>query len=732
MKRRTLLLGAALAGTGALVVGFRAWDASFDQAARRLVETPRDHLLAGWVLIGDDDTVTVLTPGVDVGQGAQTALAMMLAEELDADWAKVRVRSAPADEAFADCFLAEGYVLKGRSLGPLQGVADMIFAEAARHMSLQMTGGSTAVAYTGQYGLRIVGAAAREMLVSAAAARLRADVTELETSDGTVVHRASGHVLRYGALAATAARQPVPARPKLKPRDRYTLVGRSVPRLDIPDKVTGALQYGIDMVLPDMRYAAIRSAPVHGGRLLHVDSKPALALKQVERVVPLAGAVAVVAQNYWAARKGLEALSPAFSDEGNGGVSSDSIFERQLQALNSGSGKSEVKIGDVGAAFARDGVRIAIAEYRVPFLAHAPIEPINVTAQFKDGRLTLWTGDRDPLASRIAVAKSTGLSPTDVTFHALPCGGCFGARSVKNSAADIYLTHAAETARVMSPFPVKMIHSREEDFAQDAYRPQLMSRIRGAVDQQGKLVAWEQIYVAGAPSLATAFDIPYAVPNKSIRSVTAPHHIRIGSWRSVNSSQHAFWAESFVDELAHASGADPYVFRRAALAEGSREQRVLDVVAEASNWGAPLPAGTGRGIALAPSFGTIVAEVIEASWADGGAPRIHRVVAAVDCGDIVHPDTAEQQVEGAIIMGLSAALYEAITIRDGRVAQSNFPAYPVLKLAETPEIEVHFLTSDAPLGGLGEVGLPPVAPAVTNALFAATGRRIRRLPICNV
>ena len=732
MKRRTFLVGAALGGTGALVVGFRAWNASFERRARRLVDTPRSHLLAGWVMIDDDDTVTVLTPGVDVGQGAQTALAMMLAEQLDADWAKVRAESAPADEAFADRFLAEGYVLKGRSLGVLQGAGNMIFAEAARLMSLQMTGGSTAVRFTGQYGLRIVGAAAREMLLSAAAARLGVDVAELETRAGTVVHRRSGHVLHYGALAAAAAREAVPVGPRLKPRDRYTLVGRSVPRLDIPDKVTGALQYGIDMVLPDMRYAAVRSAPVQGGRLLHVDPAPALAIKQVERVVPLAGAVAVVARNHWAARKGLEALSPAYSDEGNGGVSSESIFERQSRALGHGAARSDAAIGDVAAAFAGRGVRIAAAEYRVPFLAHAPVEPVNATAQFKDGRLTVWTGDRDPLASRMAVAKAAGLAPADVTFHALPCGGCFGARSVRNSAAGIYLAHAAEIARAMSPFPVKMIHSREEDFAQDAFRPQLTSRIRGAVDPQGKLVAWEQIYIAGAPSLATAFDIPYPVPNKSIRSVTVPHHLRVGSWRSVNSSQHAFWSESFIDELAHTGGQDPYLFRRAALADGSREQRVLDVAAKAGNWGAPLPVGTGRGIALAPSFGTVVAEVIEASWPDGGRPRVHRVVAAVDCGDLVHPDTAEQQVTGAIIMGLSAALYEEITIRDGRVAQSNFPDYPVLKLAETPEIEVHFVRSGAPPGGLGEVGLPPVSPALTNALFAATARRIRRLPIDNV
>ena len=731
MKRRTFLVG-ALAGAGALVVGFRAWDTSFDRAARHLVETPHSHLLAGWVRIDDDDTVTVFTPGVDVGQGAQTALAMMLAEELDADWAKVRAESAPADEAFADRFLAEGWVLKGRSLGVLQGAGDMIFAEAARLMSLQMTGGSTAVAFTGQHGLRIVGAAAREMLLSAAKARFRVDVAELETADGTVVHRPSGRVLRYGALAAAAARETVPARPRLKPRDRYTLVGRSVPRLDIPSKVTGALRYGIDMILPDMRYAAVQSAPVHGGRLLHVDPEPALAVKQVERVVPLFGAVAVVARNYWAAHKGLAALLPTWSDEENGSVSSDAIFERQLRALNNDSGKSDVTIGNVGAAFTGNGVRTVTAEYRVPFLAHAPIEPINATTQFKDGRLTVWAGDRDPLASRLAVAKAIGLSPADVTFHVLPCGGCFGARSVKNSAAGIYLAHAAEIARAMSPFPVKMIHSREEDFAQDAYRPQLMSRIRGAVDAQGRLVAWEQIYIVGAPSRATAFDIPYSVPNKSILSVTAPHHVRVGSWRSVNSSQHAFWAESFVDELAHAGGADPYVFRRAALAQGSREQRVLDAVAKAANWGAPLPVGVGRGIALAPSFGTIVAEVIEASWANGGAPQVHRVVAAVDCGDIVHPDTAEQQVEGAIIMGLSAALHEEITIRNGHVTQSSFPDYPVLKLAEIPEIEVHFVRSGAPLGGLGEVGLPPVVPALTNALFAATGRRIRRLPICNV
>ena len=276
-----------------------------------------------------------------------------------------------------------------------------------------------------------------------------------------------------------------------------------------------------------------------------------------------------------------------------------------------------------------------------------------------------------------------------------------------------------------------MIRSREKDFGQDAYRPQVMTRIRGALDQDGALIAWDQIYVAGAASLASAFDIPYAVPNKSIRSVAVPHHVRIGSWRSVNSSQHAFWSESFVDELAYESGQDPYLFRRRLLADGSREQRALDVAAKAANWESPPPPGIGRGIALAPSFETIVAEVVEASLAPDGAPRILRVVAAVDCGSVVHPGTAQRQVEGAILIGLSAAVHERIIVSDGHVMQTNFSDYPVLTPAETPQIEVHFVESDAPVGGLGEVGVPPVAPALTNALFAISGRRIRHLPIRN-
>jgi isoquinoline 1-oxidoreductase beta subunit len=730
MQRRTFLIGLA-AGAGGLALGYRAWSAGFDTRAATLVARDGGSLLGGWIKIGTDDTVTVYIPHVDMGQGVHTALAMLAAEELDASWSRVRTERAPADKAFANRFLAEGWVLQTWPPVPhlLDGAVDMTFAEVSRFLDLQVTGGSTAIRFTGQVGMRVIGAAARAMLIEAAARRWGVPAGGLDAADSVVSHAASGRSARYGELAAEAARLHVPASPRLKARTDFKIVGTSPPRLDIPAKVQGAAGYGIDLQLPGMLHAAVKAAPVHGARLVAVDPAPALAMSGVERVVRLDNAVAVAARSYWQASRALAALSPQFSDGGNGAVSSATLAAEQERALATQLGSSRYSAGDAEAALrgAPPG-RVVEAVYRVPFLHHATMEPINATAQYRDGKLTIWAGEQDALGSRANLARWLGVGVAAVELLPLPVGGAFGRRMAPTAG---YLVNAARIAMEMAPRPVKTIWSREEDFAQGAYRPALMSRVRAAIGPDGRPLAWSQLYVdnPAVDDRDAAYAIPYLVPNQAIRRVPLATHVRTGNWRSVAHSQHAFYTECFIDELAHAAGQDPFTYRRDLLPPGSRPRRVLEAAAAKAGWGEALAPGTGRGIALVESFGTVVAHVVEASLDHGGIPRVHRVTAVVDCGVVCHPDTAAAQVEGAIVMGLSAAISEEIAIDAGAVVQRSFPDYPLLTLAQTPRIEVHFVASDAACGGLGEPGLPPVAPALANALFAATGRRLRTLPL---
>ncbi len=732
MKRRTFLIG-SLAAAGGLALGYRAWSRSFEAQAVHLVAQDGESLLGGWIKIGADDLVTVYIPHVDMGQGTHTALAMMAAEELDADFSRVRAERAPAEKAFANRFLGEGWVLHRWNIPHVldEGI-DVAFAEAARLFNLQVTGGSTAVRFTGQFGMRIIGAAARAMLVEAAARRWGVGAEHLAAADGIVTHAARGRRARYGDLAADAARLSVPASPRLKPRRDFKIIGTSPPRFDVRAKVQGAAGYGIDLRLPGMLYAAVQAAPVHGGGLLALDPAPALAIPGVERVVSLKHAAAVVARSYWQAQRALAALAAAFSEAGNAGVSSSSLGAAHDRALATDRGRRMQSAGNAEASLgsAPAGRRVD-ATYRVPFLHHAAMEPINATAQYENGKLTVWAGEQDGLGSKASLARWIGLSAADVTLIPLPVGGAFGRRAAASAA---YLEQAARIAMALSPRPVQMIWSREEDFTQGTYRPALTTRLRGALAADGRPLAWSQVYTdnPGVRDHSAAYAVPYAIPNLSIRSVSLPTHVRVGIWRSVAHSQHGFWTETFIDELAHAAGQDPFHYRRDLLPAGSRHRRVLETAAGRAGWGEPLSSGVGRGIALVESFGTVVAHVIEASLGADGIPHVHRVTAAVDCGQVCHPDTATAQVEGAIVMGLSAAIAEAITLEGGMVAQRNFPDYPILTLAQTPpRIDVHFLASDGPWGGLGEPGLPPVAPALGNALFAATGRRLRTLPFVN-
>ena len=536
-----------------------------------------------------------------------------------------------------------------------------------------------------------------------------------------MTHAGSGRTVSFGELAADAAQLEPPVHPTLKRREQYSIVGRATPRFDIPSKVNGAATYAIDVALPGMLYAAVRAAPVFGARLNAVDPKVAEQMPGVVRVVQLENAVAVVADGYWRALQATRALTPSFSDTDRNAASSETIFAAYAAALEREDGDKVHSSGNATKTLSAASKTIE-AEYRVPFLAHATMEPMSTTVRIADGRCEVWTGVQDPLGARKVAAEAADLDEGEVFLNNQQLGGGFGRRL---PGAHDYVDQAVRIAKVMAPAPVKLIWSREEDIQHDFYRPAVLGRFQGALDSSGAPLAWiSRFNGPGGEAARTA----YAIPHQDIRAIDHDTHVRLGSWRSVEHSQHGFFSECFVDELAHAAGKEPFEFRRALLTSAPRHRAVLEKAALMSGWGTPLPAGRGRGIALVESFGTIVAETAEVEVVDGSV-RVRRVCAAVDCGEVVNPDTAAAQIEGGIIFGMAAALFNEITIRDGRVVQTNFNDYPMPKLADAPEILVEFISSNAPMGGLGEPGVPPIAPAIANALFAATGQRLRTLPL---
>ena len=725
VKRRAFLVGsAALIGGGLFAVSWSERAAT--RKAAKLAGKDSAGVFQTWIRIEQDDTVTIFSPHVDMGQGSITGLAQMAADELDADWRKVAVESAPVNVAFANAPLAKGF---GGELLPftiptfLKGIAGSAFALLARNIPLQVTGGSSTVRATGQFGMRVAGAAARQALVATAAARLNVPEGELTTVNSTVIHAKSGRSMRYGELAAEAAEMTLGAEPKLKDARDFRLIGKPVPRLDIPAKVNGSARYGMDVQLPDLRVATIMAAPVRGGKLESVDAAPALGVRGVEQVVKLENAVAVVAKSYWQALSGLRELSPRFSDAGHGALSSATIAAAQAAKIRTGKPNNKSGHGDVPAALAASGVKLVEADYGVPFLHHAMMEPFALTAHFKDGRLELWGGVQDPLHTRKAAADAAGISADLVTVHPMIMGGAFGRRLP--GFCEI-IGQVVQIAK-QTPYPVKLIWSREEEVRHGTYRPQASAHLKAALDKDGRITGWATDY-AQSEDAARETRFVYDIPAFALRHYEFATNQHDGAWRSVNSNQNGFYSESFMDELANAVGEDPYQFRRKHLKEGSRHLAVLDDVAKRSGWGEPLAAGHGRGIAMVESFNSIVAHVIEASVGEDGRPRAHKVWSSVDCGQVVNPDGAAAQVMGGIVMGLSSCVDEAITLDKGAVMQSNFHDYPILKLAEAPDVDVHFLQSDASIGGLGEPGVPPTAPALANAIFAATGKRIRQLP----
>ena len=722
-RRAFVTAGVAAGGVVVFGVAIRRGDRS--DKVRGLLAAGDESLFDVWLKIAPDNTITAIIPHADMGQGVHTALAMMLAEELDADWSTVRFEEAPAHKEFANYALARGY-----SAGDVEFPAwlvdsvDGLFFRASQMMGLQITGGSLSVRTTGQVAMRVTGAATRAVLLEAAAEEWQVPASELRAADSMIRHKATGREATFAHFAPAAAELPLPDKPALKSTEDFRIVGTSPPRFDVPPKVDGSADFGIDAALPGMKYATVKAAPVFGGRVESIDESSIQDLPGVRKVVNLGDAVAVIADGYWQAKRALDRLAVEFSDGGNGDAAQDGIFEQFADALDAsaaeGSAQDDFVSGDAAAALdAAD--RVLEAEYRVPFLAHAPMEPMNCTAWMHDGRCELWLGTQNPLGFAQQVAKAIDLDQAQVILHNQYLGGGFGRR-----AFDDFAIQAAKLAAEV-PYPVKLIWSREEDMRHDHYRQASISRFRGGLDASGRAVAWHNHYV-NKHDPEEAPHIPYAIADQAIVYSDSETHVPWGFWRSVDHSLHAFFTESFIDELAVAAGRDTYEYRRELLAGSPRFQAVLDLAAEKAGWGEKLPHNAGRGIAIHRSFGTIVAQVVDVEIVDG-KPRAKRVVCAVDPGFAVHPDNLAAQMESGIAFGLTAALYGEISIKGGAVAQSNFHDYRMLRIDEAPDVETHIINGGGVTGGAGEPGTPPIAPAFTNAIFDATGIRIRELPV---
>lgn len=663
-----------------------------------------------FVRIGRDDSVTIIVNHSEMGEGVYTSLPMLVAEELEADWSRIKVEPATVDPVYNHTAFG-----------------------------MQITGGSTSV--LSEYDrLRKVGAAAREMLISAAAAEWKVDQASCRAANGKVIH--GGKELSYGRLAEKAADLPVPKHIRLKDPSAFRIIGKPTLRLDSPEKVNGTAQFGLDVRVPGMLVAVIARPPVFGATVAAVDSQKAAAVPGVRKVVQVPSGVAVVAADFWQARTGRDALKITWNEGPGARVSTDAM-RQQYRELAKSPGTVAREEGAPEQALGKAAKKV-VAEYEVPYLAHATMEPLNCVVDLRADGCDIWTGTQFQTLDHRAAAGILGLKPEQVKLHTTFLGGGFGRRA--NPHSD-FVSEAAQVAKAVKG-PVKLVWTREDDTKGGYYRPFWSDRLAAGLDKDGNPVAWlhtivGQSIMRGSPfekamigrdgidpaSVEGAKELAYGIPNIRVDLHSPVNQVPVQWWRSVGHSHTAFVVESFIDELAHAAGRDPYQYRRGLLSGHPRHLGVLELAASRAGWGGPLSKGRARGIAVHESFGSFIAQVAEVSVSPQGEVRVHRVVCAVDCGRYVNPATIEAQMESGILFGLTALLYGEITLKNGRVEQSNFNDYPMARISDMPEVQVHIVRSQEKPGGIGEPGVPPIAPAVCNAIFGLTGRRIRSLPL---
>jgi isoquinoline 1-oxidoreductase beta subunit len=753
MKRRTWLLS-ALGATGALVVGWGVLPARSRLGTPDLMlPTEGDVALNGWIKVTADGGVVLAMPRSEMGQGVHTALAMLVAEELDVPLSRVKLEQAGPSKIYGNVAMFVGSLpfhpldSEGGNKPALVRTGEWMVGKVARELGVTVTGGSSSMA-DAWVPLREAAATARASLLQAAAAQWSVPVAELTVKAGVVAH-ASGKTGHYGSFAKAAAGT-TPANVVLKDRKDWTLIGQPAMRSDIPAKTNGSAQFGIDVRQPGMLFASIRMAPMLGGTVKSLDPKAALAMPGVERVVSLDAAAgstagfAVVGKTTWHAKQAAQAVQVEWTQRDTGALDSIRI-DKELEAhTKTDQGTAFYTKGDTAKAEA-SAKKMIEATYHAPYLAHATMEPMNCTAQVKDGKVEIWAPTQVPGMAREAAAKVAGVDVDKVTLHVTLLGGGFGRRLEVDS-----VVQAVRVAMETGGRPVQLLWSREEDMTHDFYRPMHVASLHAAVDADGAVQSL-RIQSAGdaitprwmerglpalagpfdAPDKTTAeglFDLPYGFANQRMAHVATKMGVPVGFWRSVGHSHNAFFSESFIDELAVASGKDGVAYRSALLTEAPRYLAVLQLAASKAGWGSKLPEGHAHGVALHESFGSIVAQVAEVSIKDG-LPRVHKVFCAIDCGTVINPNTVAQQMESAVIFGLTAALYGKIDIKDGVVQQNNFPNYPMVQLAQAPEVQTFIVPSNRPPSGVGEPGLPPIAPAVSNALFTLTGKRQRSLPL---
>jgi len=692
LKRRSFIKSSTLAATG-LIIGF-----TYDPQKSLAAKTKIKNELGIWIRISSDDTITLIVPSSEMGQGVNTSLPMIIAEELDANWESIRTETAPANSDYKN---PEGF-------GP------------------QITGGSNSV--KGFWNLlQETGAAAREMLVKAAAQRWNVPLEECDTKLGNVIHKNTNKKLSYGKLAVAASKIEVPSSPTKKSKEKYSLVGTSIQRIDVPEKVTGAAKFGIDIRLPEMLFATVRQSPIFGGDILSLDEVAAKAIRGVKAVVAVPNGIAVVADNTWRAKKGMDALNPQFTGGETTKLSSQNIHNKLITALDE-EGKAKI-----------DTEKSLDLEYEVPFLAHSTLEPMNCTASVKGSSCEVWVPTQNQGMSMDVTKEITGLNDEQIKINTTLLGGGFGRRGETD-----FVTQAVTISKSLSK-PVQVTWMREEDMQHDFYRPACISRFQIGLSKEGLPIQWEN-QLAG-PSILKRFvaamgwfgvdptsteganELPYTIPDFNFDYSLVDTGVPVGFWRSVGSSYNAFFTECAIDEAAILANQDPYEYRLKLLKDQPRYLKVLEKVAKNSNWEDPLPKNHGLGLAIHKSFGSIVSTVIEVSSNAPGIIKLQKAWIVIDCGKVVNPDIVMAQMEGGFIFGLSAALGEEITLKDGRVEQSNFHDYSILRLKGSPKISVEIVESGSEIGGVGEPAVPLAAPALINAIFSVSGKRIRSLPL---